>query len=69
MACPGVDVGLLTASFKLNFAEAYPDIDVRESVKACPGAGERRAEMLPGDDIAGVDNLLSASLSRGVSRH
>ena len=44
VACPGDDVGMQTACFKLNLAEACPGID----------AGECRAETCQGVDAWGA---------------
>ena len=74
-APPGDDVGLQTACFKLNLAEACPgvyvwNVDQRRAkvrcrcrCRACLGVdgGELRAEAFPGDDVAGVDNVLSST--------
>ena len=54
MACPGDDVGMQTACFKLNLAEACPDIDagsVGQRLVKVSMHGERRLEAFPGDDV------------------
>ena len=54
VACPGDDVGLKAACFKLNLAEACPSIDAGECrTEACHVSmqGERRVEAVPGDEV------------------
>ena len=54
VACPGNDVGMQTACFKLSLAEACPGFDARECrAEACSDvdAWGARAESDPGGDV------------------
>ena len=60
MACPRVDCGGVDKLIVAQLSRGVPRSQCRGSVEACSGVdgGYRRAEEFPGDDVAGVDNLL-----------